>query len=279
LALEKGFFEGIDVQLHPIEQTAVRRDALASGQVDAAVDIVDSFIQARANSWPASIVLKFDTSIGGDGLVAGKGIQTIEDLKGKTIAYPPGQPSQFLLHVWLEQANMTMRDIVARPMEGDQAAAAFVAGKVDAAVTWEPWLSQASQSKNSHVVITSREHPDLIVDVLAVRDDVIDHHPERVKAFIHGWFKAMQYWKEHPNEANQIMAKALQLELIDFERMLKLVDLSDLQDNRDFFATDASGMSKFRRLVEQVNTIWVREGVTQRRVPPAEVDRSQMIEL
>jgi NitT/TauT family transport system substrate-binding protein len=38
---------------------------------------------------------------------------------------------------------MSEKDIQSIQMEQDKAGAAFVAHKVDAAVTWEPWLTRA----------------------------------------------------------------------------------------------------------------------------------------
>jgi len=111
LALEKGFFEGIDVQLQVVEDTAARRAAFSSGRVDASTDIVDSFANLLAVGIQGSVVLKLDESIGGDGIIAKADIHSIQDLKGKVVAYPPGQPSHFFLLSLLEDAGMTIDDI------------------------------------------------------------------------------------------------------------------------------------------------------------------------
>ncbi|HWW63003.1 MAG TPA: ABC transporter substrate-binding protein, partial [Thermoanaerobaculia bacterium] len=212
LAKEKGFFEGISVEPVLIEDTSSRRAALTSGDVVASTDIVDSFTNALAAGVPAKAVLKLDDSMGGDGIVVKKQIASVKDLRGKTIAYPDGQPSHFFLLKLLGDAGLKRQDIKASPMESaDQAGAAFVSGSVDAAVTWEPFLSQAAALPNGKILTTSREEPGLIVDIFIVRNDYLQKNPDVVKAFIQGWFKAIDYWKTNPQDANRIMAGAMKL--------------------------------------------------------------------
>jgi NitT/TauT family transport system substrate-binding protein len=277
LAKEKGFFEGISVEPVLIEDTSSRRAALTSGDVVASTDIVDSFTNALAAGVPAKAVLKLDDSMGGDGIVVKKQIASIKDLRGKTVAYPDGQPSHFFLLKLLGDAGLKRQDIEASPMESaDQAGAAFVSGSVDAAVTWEPFLSQAAALPNGKILTTSREEPGLIVDIFTVRNDYLQKNPEVVKAFIQGWFKAIDYWKKNPADANKIMAGAMKLSQGEFERMIKGIQYSDLGNNRDFFGAVAGG-SKFIRLASLANTIWAREGVIKNPVNPAGADGSTIV--
>lgn len=280
LALEKGFFEeeGIHVELRRIDDTAARRAALSKGSVDASVDIVDSFANAVSGGVPASAVLKLDDSSGGDGIIVRKEIQSITDLKGKKVAYPPGQPSHFFLLSVLESAGMTIDDIVSEPMEADQAGAAFVSGGIDAAVTWEPWLTKASTTPHGKILTTSRETPGLIADIFTVRNDYLKEHPEVVKKFLKAWFRAIDYWKEFPEESNEIMAKALGIrDREEFEKMLKGVKYSDLEENQRFFKADSSGASPFTDLMNKANDVWSRAGVIRKPVDPGVVDGSNLV--
>jgi NitT/TauT family transport system substrate-binding protein len=277
LAKEKGFFEGISVEPVLIEDTSSRRAALTSGDVVASTDIVDSFTNALAAGVSAKAVLKLDDSMGGDGIVVKKQIVSIKDLRGKTVAYPDGQPSHFFLLKLLGDAGLKRQDIKASPMESaDQAGAAFLSGSVDAAVTWEPFLSQAAALPNGKILTTSREEPGLIVDIFTVRNDYLQKNPDVVKAFIQGWFKAIDYWKKNPADANKIMAGAMKLSQSEFERMIKGIQYSDLGNNRDFFGA-AGGDSKFIKLASLANTIWAREGVIKNPMDPAGADGSAIV--
>jgi NitT/TauT family transport system substrate-binding protein len=277
LAKEKGFFEGIDVQLEKIEDTPARRAALASGNVQGSVDILDSFTNGAAAGLPASVVFKIDDSMGGDGIVVRKAINSIKDLRGKTVAYPPGLPSHFFLLALLDDAGMKIKDVESRPMEADQSGAAFVAGAVDAAVTWEPWLSKAAAMPNGKILTTSRETPGLIVDVFTVRNDFLRDNPEVVRVFLRGWFRAVELWKANPKEADPIMAKSMGLSEPDFARMVAGVRYSDLANNQAFFKTAAGGSSPFAAAINRANVIWGREGLIKTPVDPKKVDGSSIV--
>lgn len=279
LAKEKGFFrdEGIEVELLKIDDTAARRSALLGGSVDGSVDIVDSFTIAAAAGISAKVVLKLDDSVGGDGIVVRKEINSIKDLKGKKIAYPRGLPSHFFLIALLDEAGMTIDDIDTVPMEAGLAGAAFISGSVDAAVTWEPWLSRASKLPNGKILATSREKPDLIVDIFTVRRDYLEENPEVVKAFARAWFRAIEYWKNNKDEANEIMARALKLKKEDFEDMVAGVRYADRTSNEDFFTKGEDGSSKFTKLSERASRIWQREGLMKKPVDAAKFDGSSIV--
>jgi NitT/TauT family transport system substrate-binding protein len=277
LAQEKGFFEGIDVQLEKIEDTPSRRAALASGNVQGSVDILDSFTNGAAAGLPASVVLKLDDSMGGDGIVVRKSIQSIRDLRGKTVAYPPGLPSHFFLLSLLDDVGMKISEVESRPLEADQAGAAFVSGSVDAAVTWEPWLSKAAAMPDGKILTTSRDKPGLIVDVFTVRNDFLRDNPDVVSAFLRGWFRAVDYWQASPKDATPIMAKAMGLSEPEFAQMVAGVRYSDLANNQAFFTAANGAPSPFAATVERANKIWGREGLIRAPVDPMKIDASAIV--
>lgn len=277
LAQNKGFFEGIEVELSVIEDTSARRAAFSTGKVDASTDIVDSFTNLLAAGAQGSAVLQLDKSMGGDGIVATNNINSISDLKGLSIAYPPGQPSHFFLLALLEEANMTIDDVKSLHMEADQAGSAFISGNVDAAVTWEPWLSKAAQMENGKILTTSRETPGLIADIFTVRNEYLAKNPEVVKAFIRGWFKAVAYWKENPGESNLIMANAMKIDVEEFKTMLAGVAYSDEAANREFFTRSDGQNSPYTDLVGKANRIWKKEGLVKKDVDPHAADGSAIL--
>lgn len=278
LAETNKFFDGVEVEVVRIEDTTARRAALSSGSVDGSVDILDSFTCARASGTAATVVLKIDDSLGADGIVAKKDVKSVRDLRGKTVAFARDQPSHFFLVALLEKEGMTMKDIVAKPMEdADKAGNAFVAGQVDAAVTWEPFLTNAKNQPNGHVVVSSKETPGLIVDVFVVRDEVLKARPEAVAGFLKGWFRAVEHWKAHPDDANKVMAGAMDLTPADFAAQVSGLKYADLAENKAFFGKGADGKSRFTRLVDQANTVWMREGVTNKAVDPASIDGSSLV--
>src|SRR6266516_2509267 len=105
LAQDKGIFEkdGVKVELSRIEDTGARKSTMISGRVDGYATSVDNFQLDAAGGIPGHIVMLFDESHGADGIVTKKTIHTIQDLKGKQVAFQAGLPSHFLLLTVLKE--------------------------------------------------------------------------------------------------------------------------------------------------------------------------------
>lgn len=242
LAKEKGFFEkhGVNVELSIIEGLAERKQALAGGKVDGMATALDVQVSLAAAGIPMQIVWLLDDSYGGDGIIVKNEIQDIADLKGKKIAFEQGSTSHLLLLTALKQAGLTDQDVEMVQMSAGDAGAAFVAGQVDAAVTWEPWLSKASQA-DGKVLVSTKDLPGIIVDTVGFKKDVIEKRPEDIKAFVAAMAEAMHYWQEHEEESNQVMAQGLKIELDEFTATVPGLKFFNAEDNKSLFGTDQDG--------------------------------------
>ncbi|MEE9615255.1 MAG: ABC transporter substrate-binding protein [Thermodesulfobacteriota bacterium] len=261
IAQEKGFFEreGITVELVRIEDFGARRGALSSGKLEGSVETTDSFAIGLAEGLPAVQVLKIDDSYGGDGLVAKKNIASIKDLKGKVVAYSKGSPSHFFLLYLLKKEGMSSEDIQSQFMEAGEAGAAFVGGKVDAAVTWEPWLSKANENPEGKVLLTSKEVPGLISDTYVVHEDVTKNRPEDVKKILRAWFSALKFLRENKEEAIEIMSRNLGIDKDEMAAMLEGIKFPSHQENLDFFGIGGKE-NKFLETFNAAAAIWQEEG-------------------
>ena len=92
---------------------------------------------------PVKIVTLLDFSLSADAIVAGKDIASVADLKGKQVAFEEGTTSDILLNYALASHGMTLADIEPVPMPAADAGSALIAGRVPAAVTYEPYISAA----------------------------------------------------------------------------------------------------------------------------------------
>jgi NitT/TauT family transport system substrate-binding protein len=137
LARDYRYFDeaGVNVELTNIEDPKLRFAALAAGKLDGLVTTLDTMSLYWKPTLQFQAVLGLDDSMGGDGIVAKESIKTIKDLRGKRVAFNEGSVSHFFLSVLLRQNGMTEKDLRAVNMRQDDAGAAFLGGKVDAAVT------------------------------------------------------------------------------------------------------------------------------------------------
>lgn len=211
IARDKGFFEdeGLDVDLVIMEDVKTRMPALAAGRIDVAVTTIDTVLAFYSPEHPLSYLFALDDSRGGDGIVTGKDIKTIADLKGKTIAYTEGSVSQFFLSVLLKNAGMKLSDVKSMNMSAGDAGAAFVAKKVDAAVTWEPWLTRGKATDHGHLLVDSSTTPGLITDIMVTTNDMLEKNRPAMEGLYRAWSKAIAWQKTNEAEADEIMAKGV----------------------------------------------------------------------
>ncbi|WP_372396124.1 ABC transporter substrate-binding protein [Azospirillum sp. HJ39] len=211
IAKEKGFFkdEGLDVKLVLMEDVKTRMPALTAGRIDVAVTTVDAVLAFTSADRPLTYLFAVDDSRGGDGIVANKAIKDVAGLKGKKIAFTEGSVSQFFLGVLLKDAGLTVKDVEALNMTAGDAGAAFVAGKVDAAVTWEPWLSRGKATPHGALLVDSSAKPGLITDVMVTTKAKLEARRPEMTALYRAWSKAVDWQKTHADEADAIMAKGV----------------------------------------------------------------------
>lgn len=243
IALEKGFFseEGVEVEMVTMDDAKVRMAALQARRIDAAAAGLDNILFFVKPDLPLQYLLVLDGSKGGDGIIARTEIQTITDLKGKQVAYSEGSVSQYLLNVMLRRAGLGIDDIEGVNMTVGDAGSAFVAGRLDAAVVWEPWLTRAKNADFGHVLVDTSEAPELIMDVLVTRPDVVQSRQDELAAVVRAWFRAVDHMHSNPQESNEIMARGTGGWLKDpdvFAETLAGVEIFGRDRNREFVGTN-----------------------------------------
>ncbi|MET2828921.1 ABC transporter substrate-binding protein [Mesorhizobium shangrilense] len=272
IARDKGFFkdEGVDVDLTVMEDTPAKMGALQAGQVDLVASTVDEFPIYMPPGKTLRYIMAVDNSKGGDGIVARKDIKSITDLKGKKVAFETGSVSQFFFNAILKQAGMSENDVEVVNMTATDAGVAFVAGQVDAAVTWEPALSQGANSANGHLLLSSADKPGLITDVVAVTPETAATHQADLKAFVRAWYRALEFIKTNPDEANQIMASGVGGWLADpvvFKQTLAGIEYLDKSANQTFFGSSAAP-GQISKTLGYALDIWSEKGRIQAKIKP-----------
>lgn len=254
LAQEKGFFKkhGVNVELSIIEGLAERKSALAGGKLDGMATALDVQTTLAASNVPMEVVWLLDQSYGGDGILAKKEISSPKDLKGKHVAFEVGSTSHMMLLTVLKQAGLTDKDITPVPMSAGDAGAAFVAGKVDAAVTWEPWLSKGANA-GGKVLVSTKDLPGIIIDTVGFRKEVVDKRPNDVKAFVAAMSDAMDYWKQNKDESDQIMAKGLKIDTKEFTGTVTGLKFYSKDDNKNLFGTTSSKGSIYQSTKDAID--------------------------
>lgn len=173
VAMEKGFFQecGLEFSLVNFDDSSASCSALISGKADAAYSTLDAAIIAESSfdENKMKIISVVDESAGADGILATNDIAGIADLKGKNVGVTLNQTSHYLLLQALEKEGLTDADVNLVDMTASDAGVSFISGGLDAAVTWEPYLSNAVNSGAGKLLFSSADAPGSIMDILAVR--------------------------------------------------------------------------------------------------------------
>ncbi|MFZ7946980.1 ABC transporter substrate-binding protein [Neobacillus sp. 19] len=259
IAKEKGIFKknGINVELVKMESVSDRRSSMAANRIQGFATTVDSHVVTAASDLPVVQVVALDDSYGGDGIVANKEIKSLKDLVGKTVAVQTDGGASFFWFLYqLNQEGINFKDIKTQNMTAGDAGAAFVANKVDAAVTWEPWLSKAKETTFGSVLTSSDQTPGVIADTIGLRKDFVEKNPKVVKALVKSWYEALDYIQTDKEDAIGIMAKAMGQSNEELEESLNGVRFYDQEKNKEYFGTKENP-GKLNELTTLSSKLWV----------------------
>ncbi|MBM7569325.1 aliphatic sulfonate ABC transporter substrate-binding protein [Paenibacillus sacheonensis] len=234
---EKGFFEkhGVNVELKWFPVYSDSLQALSTGKVDANSQTLSDTLAPASKGIGLKAVLVNDNSFGGDAIVSKTGIDSIKDLKGKTVATELGTVDHLLLLTALAQNGMDEKDVKYVNMTVNDAGPAFISGKTDASVLWEPFQTTAVKEGKGKVLFSSKDTPGLIPDLLVFRDSVVEKRPDDIQHIVDAWFDALNYFKDHEDEAIELMAKHAETTPEDFKLGLASIKLFTPQDNVNAF--------------------------------------------
>ena len=204
LARELGHLDPAVVQLVEYPSASEVLRAYRNQAIDGMVISLDELFGLAVDGLQPRIILVVDVSHGADVVVGRRGMKTMQDLKGKSVAVESGALGAFVLSRALTLNGMQASDVNVVHLESNEQPKAFEKGAVDGAVTFDPYRAQFLQA-GAATLFDSTRIPGEIVDLVAVRATVIDKQPKAIQALLAGWFKATDYMKRDPRDAARRM--------------------------------------------------------------------------
>ncbi len=246
VAEQKGYFKkhGADVKLVWFANYTDSISALSAGQVDANSQTWSDTMAPLSKGIALKTILVNDNSAGNDALLVSPKIKSFAELKGKKIALEEFSVSHFLLTMALAKNGMSLKDVQVQNMSAGDAAAAFMAGRVDAAVVWNPWVNKIQSSGKGKALFTSKDVPGLIPDLLVAQEKALKAKRKDFVGMIKAWYETEQFIKANPDEAAKIMAKVVGMEAKEYKIFLPGTKFFDQKANLQAFgpATDATSL-------------------------------------
>lgn len=209
VAQEQNLFDAnnVNVDLKWFDGYLDSINALTAGQLDANTQTLNDTISSVAAGADQVVVLVNDNSTGNDKIIVREGINSITDLKGKKVAAEEGTVDHFLLLLGLEEASMSQTDIDFQPLETGAAAAAFVAGQLDAVGVFAPFTTKALERPGSKELFSSKDFPGAIPDHLVVSRKLINERPQNVQALVNTWYDTLDFIRANQEKSYEIMAQ------------------------------------------------------------------------
>ncbi|WP_416414309.1 ABC transporter substrate-binding protein [Pantoea sp. App145] len=221
IAEKEGFYqqEGLNVELTSFGDGPVITQALAAHELDAAYIGAPPVFQWYSRGLKGQIIAKVNS--GQAALLVSKNstITHLADLKGKRIAgVKKGSGMDVLLRglVLSQQAKLTAdKDVQVLSMPAGNMVAALGQNVVDAAFTWEPFVSEAILRGDARVLLdVNQVQPDYPWYVIMALPETLKNRPDDVVKLLRAHRKAVDFINQHPQEADKIIADAFKLQAI-----------------------------------------------------------------
>lgn len=200
-----------NVSLKYFDSGPAAMSALASNSLQFMCGIgIPPFVTGVSQGLPLAIVFNQERYTRDAGIVVrpGKGINTVADLKGKTIAIVVGSQASFELATFLTEAHVPMDSIRQLNMSPPEMQVAWTTSGIDAAIVWDP-VFDALQRLGGHVIKTDADLPPdaSSYNVCIANTKWASTHPQIVANFVRALDQGVAYTKQHPDEALAMMAK------------------------------------------------------------------------
>lgn len=232
VAVGKNFFseEGLNVQDQFFQSASEEINGFLANKVDIGWFTSGDAVQMIAKDPAIKIIYLIDYSNGSDGIL-GRGIQSPQDAKGKTVARENILFEKVFLQAYLQKAGLTESDVEIKDLAAADAAAAFAAKQVDVAVTYEPYLTNAAKQGGGEVIFSTKD-TNLIADVVVARDSLIQSRKADLQAYFRAVDKGVDLLNAGDPEALKIAGAKLGITGDEVKQQLLGAKLFDLQGNK-----------------------------------------------
>lgn len=210
LARDREAIDALKVKVVELVSSAEAVRHLRNGLLDAAGLTLDEALRLVDSGFGVRIVALLDTSAGADMVVAAPRITSLQQLRGERIAAEDATVATLMLERLLRKARLRQDDVTVVRMDATQHLTALLSDRVAAAVSYAP-MNGPIQALGYRPIFDSREMPGQIVDVLVVRNEVLDERPEAVDALMGVWAAGLNVMQLDPQGAAASMAPGAEL--------------------------------------------------------------------
>jgi NitT/TauT family transport system substrate-binding protein len=200
---------GLTVELMPFENSQDAARAVLRGKLDMAFATLWDTMQVDPGNDKPAFVLVTDISHGADGIVAQPEIESIAALRGKQIGAQLGTINHLILLEALQLYNVEPEAVDIVNVSNETAIQLMKAGKLDAAVLWEPTLSEIDQSTDFNTIYTTKDIDSIVIDGVMTRSELLQTKKEELTAFALTWLDVMHAIETMPDKVFTIVSEQI----------------------------------------------------------------------
>ena len=222
--------EGIEVQQTMFKSPTEVNDALLAGKLDLAAIVAADLFGLTAKVPNIKVIMATDYSGEVDGILSSNKILKPEDLRGKKIAREDSPYELVFVGEFLKRGGLTEKDVQIVSLTAEEGAKAFMAGKVDAVATFDPFITKALKARKDAKQLFSPKGTSIIVNSIVAHGKVIEERRNDVLAYLRAIDKGSKLAKLNQKEANDTMAKWLELsvaEIVDQRSKIYTLDITE----------------------------------------------------
>ncbi|WP_310483267.1 ABC transporter substrate-binding protein [Chamaesiphon sp. VAR_48_metabat_403] len=244
IAEVKGFFkeEGIEVKQTVFQTVSEVNTALLSKQMDLSWLVATDLLVLAAKAPDLKFIYACDYSGEVDAIVS-HGINAPADLKGKKIAREDIPYEVVFTNKYLESVGLTDKDVQIVSLAVPDAHAAFIAGKVDAATIYEPFVGKALKGRPGSKVLYTAKGSNTIANGLAADNSILKTRTADVLAYLRAFAKGMKYAADYPQEANGLIAKWVGATPAEVAAQMAQIRLLDMAANKSIVFDDTNPLN------------------------------------
>lgn len=277
----QGYFEeeGIEIEALPFQTGISLAQALTGGSLEVGVmgAVIANF---PAKGQGKAIVLNNQqVDLHQIWAAPDSGIESIEDLRGKTIATTSGTASDLVLEVALSEAGLTRDDLEVVNLEMPAVTNTFITGGVQAASLWAPFDQQIETNlPDATLLATAADLDSPISGGWVASNEFYDDQPDLVAGMVRAWQKANTDIVADPEAAQDIFCPRIE-EYMDREQCETLYAKTEAYSNEQWadFYQDGTAIGWLTNMQDGFGQIGALEGATM--TPEDYLDTTTFLEV
>lgn len=268
LAKHLGYYEeaGFDVEFQVARGGVDVAKQVGAGNAMIGGAIGDTPIIVRANGVPVKAV----GVLGGGSLTVivgrkDRGIETLDDLKGKTVTVLSYQDTTFYALLGsLSAAGLTKNDVDAQAVGPASVPKLVIAGQADACACTPDWeINVVDALPGNTVSMPTMDYFASMAQAIIASDEVIETRPELVRAIVQATLKGMTFIMEDPARAAKVYVEA-QPSMAGQEELMTRI-LANYTE-RTYKGQKVVGEMDAERLAK-LQEFYLEQGIIQRATP------------